>query len=112
MVVRAPVSSCHIDHSIAVSVEPGATTLQRIPYSASSRPRHLVNIVAAALDAEYEAMPIRGEPAAFEATVTIAPLRRGTIRLPTALEIRKTPWPLTAKVVDHSSTDSVRAEPS
>ncbi len=36
---------------MAVSVEPGATTLQRTPLRAYSRPRHFVNIVAAALEA-------------------------------------------------------------
>jgi hypothetical protein len=40
-----------MDRSILVSVEPGATTLQRIPEPASSRPRHRVKCAAAAFDA-------------------------------------------------------------
>ncbi len=41
----------HSALSIGVSVEPGATTLQRTPCRATSRPRTLVNMVEAALDA-------------------------------------------------------------
>ena len=36
---------------IGVSVDPGATMLQRTPCAASSRPRQRTNIVAAAFDA-------------------------------------------------------------
>ncbi|CAM5640395.1 hypothetical protein SAURM35S_09796 [Streptomyces aurantiogriseus] len=102
----APWSVC-MPCSIGVSVEPGATTLQRMLCRATSSPRHLVKAVVAALDAAYAAIRSRAVPAAFEATVTTAPRRRGIMRFTTAREVKKTPLVLTPKVVDQSW--SVRA---
>src|SRR5205807_360736 len=100
-----------IECSIGVSVEPGATTLQRIPYRATSSPRHLVNATAAALDAAYADIAHRAVPAALDATVTTLPRERGTIRLTTARDISKTPVALTARHAAQSSSVSDRASP-
>lgn len=96
-----------------MSVEPGATTLQRMPNFETSRPRHLVNMVAAALEAAYADMSTRAVPAALDATVTIAPRRpAATIRLTTAREMKKTPVVFTAKVADQSWSVRSLAAPS
>ncbi|CAM5520799.1 hypothetical protein SGLAM104S_04878 [Streptomyces glaucescens] len=68
-------------------------------------------MVAAALDAAYADISVRAVPAALEAMVTIAPRRRGTIRLTTAREVKNTPLVFTANVIAHSSSVSFRASP-
>jgi hypothetical protein len=65
--------------SIWVSVDPGDMELHRIPYRANSKPRHLVRCIAAALLAQYAAIRCLGTVPAFEAIVTIDPLRRALI---------------------------------
>ncbi len=80
-----------------MSVEPGATTLQRMPNPASSRPRQRTKCATAAFDAAYAAMSIRGTPAALDPTVTITPERRATMRPATARQQCTTPCRFTAK---------------
>lgn len=91
---------------MGVSVEPGATMLQRTPLRAYSSPRHLVNMTAAAFEAAYAAMPVRGIPAAFEATVITLPAPRAAMPGTTERDVKKTPWTLTAKVAAQSSSVS------
>ncbi len=91
---------------MSVRVEPGDTVLQRTPRGASSRPRHLVNMTAAAFDAAYAAMSVRGMPAALDATVTMLPVPRPAIRRDTERDTWKTPLVLTAKVAAQSSSVS------
>src|SRR5690606_10149756 len=62
-----PTVSSQYARCIAVSVEPGETTLQRT-CGASSRARQRVNITAAAFDAAYADIATRGTAAALEAT--------------------------------------------
>src|SRR5256885_14155150 len=90
--------------SMAVSVEPGDTTLHRIPYRASSSPSVLVYDAAAAFDAPYAAIRTRGTRPALDATVTIAPDRRRFIPAATAREQWNTPSRLTAKAARQSTS--------
>ena len=48
-------------------------------------------------------MPWRGSRPAFDATVTITPRRRGSIRRATAVETVNTPVALTAKIRSQSA---------
>src|SRR5690606_15942800 len=88
MVAADRSSSSQLTRNMSVWVDPGETTLQRIPYFATSSAAHLASIVAADLEAEYAAIEARGVRAALDDTVTIAPPRRGIIRATTALIIR------------------------
>lgn len=104
MTCSAPFSSAHNDHCMSVSVDPGDTMLQRILYSASSRPRHFVNITAAAFEDAYAAIDVLGTPAAFDPTVTIEPDLRSIIYLLTEREALNTPVEFTENVASHSSS--------
>lgn len=66
-------------------------------------------MVAAALEAAYAAMLVRGTPAALEPTVMIEPRRRAAIRRPTARLVWNTPVELTAKVSAQSWSVIARA---
>ena len=55
---------------------------------------------------------MRGVPEALDATVTMAPRLRGTIRLTAARDSRKTPLTLTSKVWSQSSSLNSRTSPS
>ncbi len=69
--------------------------LQRTPWPAHSSARTRVQAVAAAFDAQYEAMPIRGVVAALEDTTTIAPRPRAIISSATTEHTLTTPPTLT-----------------
>ena len=97
--------------SMGVSVEPGATTLHRIPCSASSSPRLLVNALAAALDAAYAVIPLRATRAALEAIVTIDPARRGIMYRATSRLRTKGARTLTSKVRAQSASENSTAAP-
>ena len=112
IVASFPVASRHMEVSMGVAVDPGATKLHRTPCTATSNPRLFVNMEAAALEAAYAAISARGVPAALEATVTTAPSCRPTIREITARDMLNTPVTLTEKTSSQSSSEKSQTDPN
>ena len=67
---------------------------------------------AAAFEAAYAAMLIRGTPAALDATVTIEPVPRAAIAAPAARLSRNTPVALTSKTSCHWRSVVSKAPPT
>ena len=67
---------------------------------------------AAAFDAAYAAIPVRGTPAALDATVTTEPRPRSASRAPTARQACMTPVALTSRQCRQSASSSSVTRPT